>query len=108
MAAWHDAKAWLPYLAGHLASNPLDTLLCPQLNWGCRFLRVDHRTLVNKVRDEKAMGIMRLSYYTFTPVKAVPAGSDSDHREGGLCAGDGGDRGCVPAPSFSAFCYAGQ
>jgi uncharacterized protein YjbI with pentapeptide repeats len=35
--------------------NPLDTLLCPLLNWGCRYLRVDHRTLVGHVWDAQAM-----------------------------------------------------
>jgi hypothetical protein len=35
--------------------QPLDYLLCPRLNWGCRFLRVDHRTLVGKVWDSKAI-----------------------------------------------------
>jgi hypothetical protein len=45
-----------PYRAG----NPLDIVLCPQLNWGCRFLRVDHRTLVDKVRDEKALAVLHM------------------------------------------------
>ena len=35
--------------------QPLDHLLCPDLHWGCRFLRVDHRTLVGKVWDKKAI-----------------------------------------------------
>jgi len=38
-----------------ILSNPLDTLLCPRLNWGCRYLRVDRRTLVDHVWDSKAM-----------------------------------------------------
>jgi hypothetical protein len=29
--------------------QPLDDLLCPGLNWGCRLLLVDHRTLVGQV-----------------------------------------------------------
>jgi len=48
---------WLTYAGG----NPLDLLLCPWLNWGCRFLRVDHRLLVDKVRDEKALGVLRMN-----------------------------------------------
>ncbi len=48
--------SWLHYMAG----NPLDIMLCPHLHWGCRFLRVDHRTLVGKVWDEKAMSILRM------------------------------------------------
>ncbi|HXA23139.1 MAG TPA: hypothetical protein VNW90_12645 [Acetobacteraceae bacterium] len=38
--------------------NPLD-VACLHLNWGCRFLRVDHRTLVAKVWDDKAMSNLR-------------------------------------------------
>jgi hypothetical protein len=37
------------------AYQPLDLFLCPEFNWGCRFLRVDHRTLVGKVWDSKAI-----------------------------------------------------
>ena len=48
---------WLTYAGG----NPLDLVLCPWLNWGCRFLRVDHRTLVDKARDEKALGVLRMA-----------------------------------------------
>jgi uncharacterized protein YjbI with pentapeptide repeats len=39
--------------------DPLDLLLCPTVKWGCRFLRADHRLLVDKVRDDKALGILR-------------------------------------------------
>jgi hypothetical protein len=35
--------------------DPLDDLLCLRFNWGCRFLRVDHRTLIGKVWDSKAI-----------------------------------------------------
>jgi hypothetical protein len=31
---------------------------CSRLNWGCRFLLVDHRTLVGKVWDDKAMTVL--------------------------------------------------
>jgi uncharacterized protein YjbI with pentapeptide repeats len=51
-----NPQGWLDYAAG----DPLDLLFCPRLNWGCRFLRVDHRTLVDKVRDEKALGVLRI------------------------------------------------
>jgi uncharacterized protein YjbI with pentapeptide repeats len=39
--------------------QPLDVVLCPSLKWGCRYLRVDHRTLVDHVWDEKAMADLR-------------------------------------------------
>ena len=39
--------------------QPLDMLACPGLNWGCRFLRVDHRTLIGKVWDDKAVAELR-------------------------------------------------
>jgi hypothetical protein len=39
--------------------QPLDVVLCPSLSWGCRYLRVDHRTLVDHVWDEKAMADLR-------------------------------------------------
>jgi uncharacterized protein YjbI with pentapeptide repeats len=35
--------------------RPLDYYVCPAVNWGCRFLRVDHQTLVGKVWDTKAI-----------------------------------------------------
>jgi uncharacterized protein YjbI with pentapeptide repeats len=38
-----------------VARQPLDLWACPRLNWGCRFLRVEHRPLVDKVWDDKAM-----------------------------------------------------
>jgi uncharacterized protein YjbI with pentapeptide repeats len=42
-----------------MVSNPLDRLLCPAVQWGCRFLRVNHRLLVDKARDDKALGVLR-------------------------------------------------
>lgn len=48
------------YLADAL-DNPLDVVLCPSLKWGCRYLRVDHRTLVDHVWDDKAMADLRRS-----------------------------------------------
>ena len=35
--------------------NPLDSALCPLLGRGCRFLRVEYRTLVDHVWDDKAI-----------------------------------------------------
>ena len=40
-------------------NQPLDYALCPLLKWGCRYLRVEHRTLVDHVRDDKVMGMLR-------------------------------------------------
>ncbi|MGY3420315.1 hypothetical protein ACVWZW_000790 [Bradyrhizobium sp. F1.13.4] len=39
--------------------QPLDLFACPELNWGCRFLRVDHRTVVGKIWDDKAIAELR-------------------------------------------------
>jgi uncharacterized protein YjbI with pentapeptide repeats len=39
--------------------QPLDVVSCPALKWGCRYLRVDHRTLVDHVWDDKAMTVLR-------------------------------------------------
>jgi uncharacterized protein YjbI with pentapeptide repeats len=50
--------------------QPLDLLTCRGLNWGCRFLRVDHRTLVGKVWDEKAVAELRKG--TPDPGKLLP------------------------------------
>jgi uncharacterized protein YjbI with pentapeptide repeats len=47
-------------LSAYAVGNPLDLLSCPGLNWGCRFLRVDHRTLIDKAWDEKAVGVLRM------------------------------------------------
>ena len=60
---------WLAYAL----DNPLDLMLCPGLNWGCRFLRVDHRTLVDKVRDEKALGVLRMNISNTEKAKAIAA-----------------------------------
>jgi hypothetical protein len=54
----------------YITGNPLDAL-CPWLNWGCRFLRVDHRTLVDKVRDEKALAVLRMGVSKLTDVLAA-------------------------------------
>jgi hypothetical protein len=59
----HPPPGWLTYALG----NPLDLMLCPGLNWGCRFLCVDHRTLVDKVRDEKALGVLRMNISNTAP-----------------------------------------
>jgi uncharacterized protein YjbI with pentapeptide repeats len=42
-----------------IVGYPLDTLLCPLLNWGCRYLRVDYRTLVDHVWESKAIVELR-------------------------------------------------
>jgi uncharacterized protein YjbI with pentapeptide repeats len=36
-----------------------DLVLCPKLNWGCRYLRVDHRMVIGKVWDNKAIVELR-------------------------------------------------
>jgi uncharacterized protein YjbI with pentapeptide repeats len=54
----------------YAVGNPLDLILCPRLKWGCRFLRVDHRTLVDQVRDDKALGILRMDISQLAEVLA--------------------------------------
>jgi uncharacterized protein YjbI with pentapeptide repeats len=46
---------------GLLASllQPLDVFVCPWAKWGCRYLRVEHRTLVDQVWDGKVMADLR-------------------------------------------------
>jgi uncharacterized protein YjbI with pentapeptide repeats len=46
---------WTLNDARYALHQPVDLFLCPRFNWGCRFLRVDHRTLVGKVWDSKAI-----------------------------------------------------
>jgi hypothetical protein len=58
------------------ARDPLDLLLCPTVNWGCRFLRVDHRLLVDKVRDEKALGVLRMDIPKLKEVLSQEAPGD--------------------------------
>ena len=58
--------------------QPLDAL-CPQLNWGCRFLRLDHRTLIDKVRDEKALAVLRMDISQLTKVLAAEATALGDN-----------------------------
>jgi uncharacterized protein YjbI with pentapeptide repeats len=71
----HDPK---PSLA-RLLWQPLDVLLCPRLNWGCRFLRVEQRTIVDKVWDERAMSVLRAAA---TVIPSVPAGIDGVDLDG--------------------------
>jgi hypothetical protein len=71
----NNPKGWLIYAV----ADPLDLLLCPWLNWGCRFLRVDHRTLVDKVRDEKALGVLRMNISE--PAKAATAPGDNSEQK---------------------------
>jgi len=49
---------YLQFSLAGLVQQPLDAI-CPLLNWGCRFLSVVNRTLVDKVWDEKAMTSLR-------------------------------------------------
>jgi uncharacterized protein YjbI with pentapeptide repeats len=42
-----------------LFRQPLDEVLCPELRWGCRYLRVEYRTLVDTVWDNKVMAALR-------------------------------------------------
>jgi hypothetical protein len=39
--------------------QPLDFVLCPALRWGCRYLVVDHRTLVGHVWNTQAVAVLR-------------------------------------------------
>jgi uncharacterized protein YjbI with pentapeptide repeats len=39
--------------------QPLDVILCPRLNWGCRYLRVEHRTIIDRTYDDKAIAELR-------------------------------------------------
>jgi uncharacterized protein YjbI with pentapeptide repeats len=44
------------YLAmSFLSGNPLDLLICPLLRWGCRYLQVESRILVDRIWDDKAI-----------------------------------------------------
>jgi hypothetical protein len=39
--------------------QPLDLLLCPTLHWGCRYLTLDHRTLIGQVWIPQAIASLR-------------------------------------------------
>jgi uncharacterized protein YjbI with pentapeptide repeats len=59
-----DPGVWFATHRGGLSffdlfRQPLDMLACLELKWGCRFLRVDHRTLIGKVWDDKAIAELR-------------------------------------------------
>jgi uncharacterized protein YjbI with pentapeptide repeats len=58
------------YLADAL-DNPLDVVLCPSLKWGCRYLRVDHRTLVEHVWDDKTMADLRRGSADWAKLAAI-------------------------------------
>jgi uncharacterized protein YjbI with pentapeptide repeats len=44
---------------GAFVREPLDAFFCPTLSWGCRYLKVQRRTLVEKVWNSKAMAALR-------------------------------------------------
>jgi hypothetical protein len=67
-----QVRGYRPWLV-----QPLDAL-CPRLNWGCRFLRLDHRTLV-EVRDEKALAVLRMDSAKLTEALAVEATAPEDN-----------------------------
>jgi uncharacterized protein YjbI with pentapeptide repeats len=56
---YHPDENFREWLSHNPAKRPLDLVLCPWLNLGCRFLNVSNRTLVGKVWDEKAMVELR-------------------------------------------------
>jgi hypothetical protein len=51
--------------------QPLDVVLCPTLNWGCRYLRFGHRTLINRTYDDKAINILRSGGHTADALKSI-------------------------------------
>ncbi|HVZ07077.1 pentapeptide repeat-containing protein [Rhodopila sp.] len=58
----HDPRSepWYgPFISGGAWRQPLDLVLCPRLNWGCRYLNVAHRTLVDRVWHNEAMVALR-------------------------------------------------
>jgi uncharacterized protein YjbI with pentapeptide repeats len=54
--------------------QPFDVLTCPRLAWGCRYLRVERRTLVAHVWDDKAMIELRTGGADRTKVLAAIEG----------------------------------
>ncbi len=56
---WPEDKLHGFAALGYALSQPLDLVLCPTLNWGCRFLTVDHRTLVDHVWKGEAVADLR-------------------------------------------------
>jgi uncharacterized protein YjbI with pentapeptide repeats len=50
--------------------QPLDRVSCPLLKWGCRYLRVEHRTLVDHAWDDKAMAVLRTDDVDYTDALA--------------------------------------
>jgi uncharacterized protein YjbI with pentapeptide repeats len=53
---------WLKRLAAFWEASweqPLDLILCPATGWGCRYLTVDHRTLVGRVWRPEAIAELR-------------------------------------------------
>ncbi|HJS87871.1 MAG TPA: pentapeptide repeat-containing protein, partial [Acetobacteraceae bacterium] len=56
---WPEDKRHGLAAVGYALSQPVDHVLCPGLNWGCRFLTVDHRTLVDHVWKGEAIADLR-------------------------------------------------
>jgi hypothetical protein len=53
--------------------QPLDVVLCPSLRWGCRYLRVELRTSVGHVWDDKAMADLRRGGFGQAQLAAISA-----------------------------------
>jgi hypothetical protein len=58
---WASIQSWsgIRSLAAEAAVQPLDLLLCPTLGWGCRYIKVDHRTLLGRVWVPQAIVKLR-------------------------------------------------
>ena len=58
--------------------QPLDFVLCPTLRWGCRYLTVDHRTLVQHVWKPQAITDLRVGGRRVNGSLSSPQLSGSD------------------------------
>ena len=78
--------------------QPLDLVLCPTLHWGCRYLTVDHRTLVGHVWKPEAIADLRAG-------KSEPQGITDAlfGKKAGVKDFTGGDRRRLPTASCVAF-----
>jgi uncharacterized protein YjbI with pentapeptide repeats len=52
---FEEHEADYPTGVSFIFKQPVDILICPLVRWGCRYLRVDHQTILGQVWDPQAV-----------------------------------------------------
>ena len=64
-------RGYMPAPVWQAVGQPLDCLLCPWLHWGCRYLTLDHRTLLARVWKPEAIAELLAKPTEIAPLAGV-------------------------------------